>query len=183
MAVNDTASILDGLLFTAMNKWDMGEEQILENMNKIAFHESKLDPSAIQKVQPETAEDGSTVWGTGKGKGLFQFESGEGQGAHTAINRLVAELGGHEPEFLGGLSKSNYDVSSLSPEQQQAIFLGNLLQKPNVKGRTPASLKGVDTDAELAEFWAQHHQAGTEPGTAEYDDIISKFLSDVAYYK
>jgi hypothetical protein len=183
MATNDTSSILDGLLFTAMNKWDMSEEQILENMNKIAFHESKLDPSAVQKVDPETAEDGSTVWGVGKGKGLFQFESGENQGAHTAINRLMKELGGYEPEFLTGLSESGYNISDLSPEEQQAIFLGNLLQKPNVEGRTPASFKGIDTDEELAEFWAQHHHAGTEPGTEEYKTIINKFLEDIAYYK
>ena len=182
MSANDTASILDGLLFTAMNKWDMSEEQILENMNKIAFHESKLDPSAIQKVHPETAEDGSTVWGAGKGKGLFQFESGEGQGAHTAINRLVAELGGHEPEFLSGLSKSNYDISGLDPEAQQAIFLGNLLRlkhKGPGKGRVEANFAGVDTDEKLADYWAQYHQAGEKLDTKGYDDNIAKFLEDL----
>lgn len=186
MAVNDTASILDGLLFTAMNKWNVSEEQILENMNKISFHESKLDPSAIQKVAIGTAEDGTTAYGEGKGKGLFQFESGKNQGAHTAINRLVEELGGYEPDFLKGLAESDYDVSGLGSEAQQAIFLGNLLQmehKDNAKGRVKANFAGVDTDKELADYWAQYHQAGTKLGTKEYKAMINKFLKDMIDYK
>lgn len=190
MASNDTQSILDGLIFTAMNKWNVTEEQILENMNKIAFHESKLDPSAIQKVAIGTAEDGSTVYGEGRGRGLFQFELGKNQGANTAINRLVRELEGYEPDFLKQLDKSNYDVSVLSPEAQQAIFLGNILQMPNKEeeGYGLARFEDKDGDKkisnqELAEYWAQYHQAGTKPGTQEYKDIINKFLSDMPYFK
>ena len=114
---------------------------------------------------------------------MFQFELGKAEGGHTAINRLISQNKGVAPSFLEGIAQSDYDVSSLSPEQQQAIFLGNLLQMPNVKGKMPASFEGIDTDEELADYWAQHHQAGTKPGTDEYEDMLSKFLKDIAFYK
>jgi len=174
---NDTNTLLDSLLFTAANKWEMTEDQIMENMNKIAFHESKGVSDAIQQSD-------KTESGIGPGRGLFQFEEGENQGANTAINRLISEIG-YTPTFLKGIAEGGYDISSLSPEQQQMIFLGNLLQMPQKEGEgyLPSSFEGIDTDEELAEYWAQHHQAGTKPGTDEYEDMLTKFLSDMSYYK
>jgi len=177
---NDSKVLLDSLLETASNKWKidgkpMDIKQIMENMNKIAFHESKSNPSAIQ-ISDKTES------GFGPGRGLFQFETGEGQGANTAINRLIAQNQGVAPSFLEGISESDYDVSSLNPEQQQAIFLGNLLQMPNVKGKMPASFMGVDTDKELADYWAQHHHAGTKVDSDDYGKMVNKFLSDIALY-
>ena len=195
---NDSNSILDSLLFTASNKWGISEEQIMENMNKIAFHESKGSPSAIQQSD-------KTTTGIGPGRGLFQFEVGEDQGAHTAINRLTAQINKmnkeegvnialpsfiQEMEDLKGKNidawdNVGYDVSVLSPEQQQMMFLGNLLQMPDKKGEGygKASFKGVDTDEELADYWAQYHQAGTKPETDEYQNMIDKFTEDVQFYK
>lgn len=174
---NNTNTLLDSLLFTAENKWGIDREQIIENMNKIAFHESKGVADAIQQSD-------KTESGIGPGRGLFQFEVGEGQGANTAINRLISEIG-YTPSFLEGFGEGGYDVSTLSPEQQQMIFLGNLLQMPNKEGEgyIPSSFKGIDTNEELADYWAQHHHAGTKPGTDEYSDMVTKFLEDIAYYK
>ena len=176
-------SILAGLLETASNKWstdgvELTQEDIMENMSKIAFHESKNISDAIQKSD-------KTESGIGPGRGLFQFEVGEGEGAATAAQRLINQLG-YEPDFLKGFAESGYDVSSFTPEQQQALFLGNLLQmpnKPDAEGRVPASFAGVDTDEELADYWAQYHHAGTELGTNEYDTMIDKFTEDIDYYK
>ena len=192
MANNDTSSLLDSLLFTASNKWGIDENQIMENMNKIAFHESKNKSDAIQKSLKAQS-------GIGPGRGLFQFEVGEGEGANTAFNRLISQLGKmneKEPEFvkemqnlqnmnLNAFSKSGYDVSVLSPEEQQILFLGNLLQMPskNEEGYRKASFADIDTDEELAEYWAQYHHAGTKPGTEEYKKMIDKFTEDIAYYK
>jgi len=173
------ASLLEGLLMTASKNWGGGEDitaQIMENMNKIAFHESK---GITDKMQISD----KTESGYGPGRGLFQFEidqNGQG-GAHTAINRLIEQIG-YRPEFLEGLSESDYDISGLSPEQQQAIFLGNLLQMKNKdpgKGRVLANFAGVDTDEELADYWAQYHQAGEKLDTKGYDDNIAKFLEDL----
>ena len=177
---NDSKALLDSLLETASNKWKvdgkpMDINLIMENMNKIAFHESKNNPSSIQ-ISDKTES------GFGPGRGLFQFEVGKGQGANTAINRLITQNKGVVPSFLEGISQSNYDVSSLTPEQQQAIFLGNLLQMPHKKGKVPASFAGVDTDEELADYWAQHHQAGTQVGSDAQSQIVNKFLEDIAHY-
>ena len=182
---NDSSSILDSLLFTAENNWGISQEQIMENMDKIAFHESKGAADAIQ-------QSSKTKSGEGPGRGLFQFEvdwAEEGEpigqrGAHTAVNRLISQLG-YTPEFLEGIEDTGYDVSVLSPEQQQMLFLGNLLQMPHKQGEgyMPASFAGIDTDEELAQYWAQHHQAGTKPGTDEYETMIDKFTKDVQHYK
>lgn len=177
---NDSETLLDSLLFTAENKWGIDKEQIMENMNKIAFHESKGVSDAIQQSD-------KTESGIGPGRGLFQFEKnwgGEQRGAETAITRLISEIG-YTPTFLEGIGEGGYDISSLSPEQQQMIFLGNLLQMPQKEGEgyLPSSFEGIDTDEELAEYWAQHHQAGTKPGTDEYEDMLTKFIEDVQFYK
>ena len=177
---NDSKVLLDSLLETASNEWKvdgkpMDIEQIMENMNKIAFHESKNIPSAIQISDISES-------GFGPGRGLFQFEEGKGQGAHTAINRLIVQNQGVVPSFLEGIAQSNYDISTLSPEQQQSIFLGNLLQMPHKKGKVPSSFEGVDTDEELANYWAQHHQAGTQVGSDAQSQMVNKFLGDIAHY-
>ena len=175
MSSNDSKALLDSLLFSASERWGMNKSQIMDNMNKIAFHESKNISDAIQKSD-------KTKSGIGPGRGLFQFEVGEGQGANTAINRLIIQNKGISPSFLEDLAESNYDVSTLTPEQQQIIFLGNLLQMPNVEGKVPASFAGVDTNEELAEYWAQHHHAGTKVGSDNYNKMINKFLGDIAHY-
>ena len=186
MANNTSQSLLDSLLFTAEQNWGIDSEEIQEAMNKIAFHESKGNPSAIQQSD-------KTTTGIGPGRGLFQFEVGEDQGAHTAINRLTSQLKKENlaiPQFLTGLDSSNYDISSLSPEQQQIIFLGNLLQTPDKteKGYGPARFEDIDNDGEisneeLAQYWAQYHQAGTKPNTTEYQNMLDKFTEDVQFYK
>ena len=179
----DYPTILDSLLFTAENNWNMDEEQIIENMEKIAFHESKGHVDAIQQSD-------ETESGIGPGRGLFQFEKdwgGEQRGAHTAMNRLITEYEKRKmdvPDWVYGLEMEDYDVSSLSKEQQQSLFLANLLQtKDKGKGYIPASFEGVDTDEELAEYWAQYHQAGTKPGTPEYESMLDKFTEDVQFHK
>jgi hypothetical protein len=185
VANNASESLLDSLLFTASNKWNISQEEIIESMNKIAFHESKGNPSAIQKSD-------ETTTGIGPGRGLFQFEVGKNQGAHTAINRLISQLNEQKlqiPNFLSGLDSSDYDISVLSPEQQQLIFLGNILQMPDKteKGYGPARFYDINNDGEisneeLAQYWAQYHQAGTKPDTNEYKNMLDKFTEDVQFY-
>ena len=175
-------SMLAGLLETARSNWSVDGEQvtsedILGNMDKIAFHESKNIADAIQKSD-------NTDDGTGPGRGLFQFEVGEGKGAHTASRRLIKQLG-YTPDFLKGFAESDYDVSSFTPEQQQMMFLGNILRMPNKaegEGRVAANFAGVDTDEELADYWAQYHHAGTKLGSDAQDDMTNKFLGDLKDY-
>ena len=175
----DAPTILDSLLFTASNNWGISSNQIIENMNKIAFHESKGIVDAVQ-------QSNKTKSGIGPGRGLYQFEIGESQGAHSAVNRLMTEFKKRKmniPDWVYKAEMNDYDVSGLSKEQQQTLFLANLLQMPGKgEGYVPSSFRGVDTDKELAAYWAQHHHAGTKPGTKEYKKMINKFLKDMKYY-
>ena len=180
--------MLRTLIDTATNHWETDESTLLENMMKIGYHESAgtLNPS-IQQI------------GGGPGMGIYQYEmdrpgqyNKEGkeyinQGAHTAVNRLI-EINkldnnislwgeGGQPEWINDLINNNYNVGELNEEQQHLLFLADKMRDPT------ASLKGVDTNKELSEFWAEEHQAGTKPGTQEREDILSKFSKDMPEYQ
>ena len=60
---NDSESLLDSLLFTAKENWKIEPDSLMENINKIAFHESAgtMDPTIHQR-------------GGGPGRGLLQYE-------------------------------------------------------------------------------------------------------------
>lgn len=165
--------MLQTLLGAASNQWDISQSDLIENMLKIGFHESAgtFDPS-IQQI------------GGGPGVGMYQYEKGLNQGAHTAVNRLISinnldnnitlwnkEDG--QPGWVNDLINNNYDVGQLTAEQQHLLFLADKLQDPT------ASFKGIDTDEKLAVEWADEHQAGTKPGTPEREAILNKFLKDI----
>jgi hypothetical protein len=166
MNYNDTKTLLDSLLFTATEQWNVSEEQIMENMNKIAFHESKYGTDKYTPIQE----------GGGPGRGMFQYETGEDQGAETAINRLINQLG-YVPDFLEGIGEKGYDISGLTPEQQQSVFLADKLKDET------ASFKDVDTLGEVAEFWVDEHWAGYGEDMELRQKMIDKFLKDMSSYK
>ena len=159
---NDARSLRDSLLTIASNQWQMPKEDILENMDKIAFVESKNVIDAIQ-------ESG------GPGRGMFQYEIGKGQGAHTAINRLI-NIFDHTPTFLEGLTSKDYDISGLSKDAQETLFLADKLKD------LTASFKGIDTDekVKLAREWADEHYAGPE---TKKSDKIKFFLKELGFFK
>ena len=117
-----------------------------ELMDRISFHESKGDPTAIQRLQGG---------GHGKGRGLFQFETGEAQGGATAMNRLRNYLGKGAPDWTKYDSSMGVDASQLTPEQQKMLFLGNLRM-----GR--GSLAGITPENLGESYWAPHHWAGAD---------------------
>ena len=183
--------MLRTLIDAATKHWEIDESTLLENMLKIGYHESAgtFDPSIQQKGG-----------GNRPGMGIYQYEmdrpgqyNKEGkeyinQGASTAINRLIAindinngidlwDKEGGQPEWINDLINNNYNVGQLNEEQQHLLFLADKMRDPT------ASLKGVDTDEELAEFWAEEHQAGTKAGTQEREDIISKFSKDMPEFE
>ena len=144
MSSNDSKSILDSLLFTASEKWNIDESQIMENMNKIAFHESKNDPKAKYH----------------KDMGMFQYGMGKAQSANTALNRLKNIIGpkgilkGHKaPSWFDDFIASNYDMRTLTPKQQQTLFIADKLNVGD-------AMKGVDTPDELRKFWFEEHWKG-----------------------
>ena len=198
MAYFPVPQLLDSLLSAATKQWEekISPAQIMENMGKIAFHESKNIADAIQ-ISDKTES------GEGTGRGLFQFEktfknheTGEYEqaGGMTARNRLAKQFKkdyGEDYElpswlFQEGMKNPEigFDVSLLSPDEQQMLFLGNIMQMPHKTGEgyIPASFADIDTDEELAQYWAQYHQAGTTPGTDEYETMLDKFTTDVGFF-
>lgn len=116
----------------------------------IAYHESKLKPSAKQ-------EKG------GHGKGLFQFE---GKSLHTAVNRAMYNLAKTiELKNVGDAKLPNYivnakkqrltDARKLSTGQQAALLVFDLLQKPNANIANVTSGKQT-----INNFWLNNHWAG-----------------------
>ena len=179
--MNDSETMLDSLLRTASDGWGISQEEIDDAMDRIAYHESKGVVDAMQ------ISDKSDT-GYGPGRGLYQFEVGEKGGAHTAMNRLMHYYGKDKaPAWLLSLANNNYDVSGLSKSQQQELFLAEALQERNkgvMEGYGRAGIYDTNydmviSDDELAQYWAQYHQAGTKPNTDEYSDIINKFTEDL----
>ena len=133
----------------AENKWNQDPDSMLDAMTKIAFHETggSLDPSQMQ-------------YGGGPGRGLFQYETGEGEGAHTAINRITRYFEGKDgkgkvPEWISSINAdSNWDVSSLSPSQQYMLFLAD-----KAKDST-AHMRDIDEEGGVRDLWEKEHWAG-----------------------
>ena len=145
--------------------WNMSPAQLENVMGDISYHESKNDATIHQTSG-------------GPGRGLFQFEVGDAQGGATAANRLISTLG-ETPDWLAphvdsSGSVKSIDASTLSPEQQKMLFLGNIRQHPE------ASLSGVNDD-NVHDFWGKYHWAGDEQGSEAYNTKIQSFQDSQAY--
>ena len=179
MNYNDTKTLLDSLLQTASNQWEvdgkpMDINLIMENMNKIAYVESKYGTNQYQPIQ-------QTNQGEGVGRGMFQYEmdfGGEQRGARTAINRLIEQIG-YTPDFLKGITD---DVSGLTEDQQRVLFLADKLRDETANFDTGGT-DWTDTDQELAEFWVDEHWAGYGKDMKQRQQMIDKFLKDIKSYK
>jgi len=140
------------------------KEQYLRLLNVTAFHESggSFDPAQKQI-------------GGGPGRGKYQFEKGRGQGAKTAVNRTknyYKESGMSEPAWVKKVSKDDsVDVSKLTSEQQDILFLSNLRKHPK------ANFQNIwDGKQSMADFWANYHWAGPQK---ERNKMKQKFQKDI----
>ena len=137
---------LNALIDMLIKEKGGSKEDYLSLMNKIAYHESKGNPTITQI-------------GGGPGRGLFQFEVGDHEGGKTAANRLYNYLKSNKkivPKWLKELNNNNsVDASTLTPEQQQMLFLGNMREHPK------ADFSKVWNEEEsIEDFWANYHWAG-----------------------
>ena len=145
--------------------WGQTQEGLEDIMDKISYHESK----------------GKNVYqtGGGPGAGLFQYETGAGQGGMTARNRLAKWYGskGKEvPAWLNqeGMDEKGFDATKLSPEQQKMLFMADKRYHPT------ASLSPEATQ-DVGEWWAQNHWAGGEKGSDIYNKRVASFNRDLNY--
>tara|TARA_R110000822_G_scaffold73853_18_gene177658 strand:- start:4029 stop:6500 length:2472 start_codon:yes stop_codon:yes gene_type:complete len=124
------------------------KEQYLQLLNSVAYHESArtLDPKTKQK-------------GGGPGRGKYQFEAGKHAGGITAAKRTknyYKDSGERVPEWIDSISKQDdLDATTLTDEQQDVLFLGNIRKHPK------ADLKNLwEGKQDVPEFWANYHWSG-----------------------
>jgi hypothetical protein len=117
-------------------------------LDKIAYHESKSDPTATQ-------QEG------GPGRGKYQFEVGDYKGANTAVNRTYVTLKKNNlkiPKWLEDIyPNKSTDASKLKGYQQDMLFLGNMMEHPKADFK-----KVMDGGQSVKDFWADHHWAGAK---------------------
>ena len=135
-------------------------------MDKIGYHESKLDSKAIQKEG-------------GPGRGKYQFEVGDNKGANTAVNRTYKYMkanGIKIPQWLSESYKNkSTDASKLKDYQQDIMFLGNMMGHPK------ADFKNViDGKESTVDFWSKYHWAGKNK---DLEARTKSFNESMEHYK
>jgi len=122
----------------------------LQLLDSIAYHESAhtMDPSIKQQ-------------GGGPGRGVYQFETGTNAGGITAARRTkqyYEKIGQPIPTWLNNvIQKDSLDASTLTREQQDALFLGNMRQHPKAD-----FAKVWSGEESIPDFWANYHWAGDD---------------------
>ena len=149
------------LLTKASDKWDLGQDELTDLMNRVAYHESKSIPTQKQ-IEGKPGQEGM---------GLYQFESGKARGGETAGRRLINELG-YVPDWLN-ITDEGLDASSLTPEQQNMLFLANYLQKPGES----AGMYGLN-EGNLSEWWVREHYAGPQDLRGKRKESFDESMKD-----
>ena len=155
---------------------NLDESEIDDYLDRIAFHESKGEAGAVQQVNDKYDKDGNVIsYKDGPGRGLFQFEIGEDQGAQIAKQRFYNYYKSQGNDAMMKLAKSlPDDFSKISPDMQKALFMTNMMAIPNRgEGHVAANLSEVKKhgDQGLEDFWINYHWAGwkTDP-----DSIVDR---------
>ena len=143
--------------------WGQTQEGLEGIMDKVSHHESK----------------GKNVYqtGGGPGAGLFQYETGAGQGGMTARNRLEKWYGAqgmNTPDWLNqeNMSTAGLDASKQAPEQQRMLFMAD-------KRYHPTASLSPEATMDLGDWWAKSHWAGGEEGSDIYKKRVSSFNRDL----
>jgi len=124
------------------------KKQYLHLLNSIANHETGGSLSHTQKQV-----------GGGPGRGKYQFEVGKNKGGITAARRLKDYYTRNNNPIPKWLEKStqgeSLDATTLTPEQQDILYLGNMREHPR------ADLANVMSGKEtVPDFWANYHWSG-----------------------
>ena len=139
------------------------KEQYLHLLNVIANHETGGTYSSTQKQL-----DG------GPGRGKYQFEVGKHKGGITAAKRLKVNYIRNKkpiPYWLRKATKGDdLDVSDLTSEQQDILFLANMREHP----RADFS-KVWNEEQSITDFWADNHWAGKK---RDRKTRVAKFNED-----
>jgi hypothetical protein len=149
---NDNPSNYNQMMSMMQEEYNQTPEQMEDIMGRIGYHESAgtSDPTLHQ-------------YGGGPGRGLFQFETGAGEGGETAMRRLHRYFNESKqdiPDWAQIGERFGVDASKLTPEQQKMMFMANIRYHPE------ASLEGVTPENLGTNLWAPYHWAGADKDKA-----------------
>lgn len=153
---------LDVALSIAEEKGKGTPSDIYDKVLKpIAYHES--DKTMNPKLEQY---DG------GPGRGLMQFEP---DSMKTALNRAKRIFGNNPPSWIQkAIDDKNYDASTLTADQQMALAVYDLLQKP--KADISKVTKGKQS---IEDFWAKYWWAGKEKDKKARLKVFKKNLNSL----
>ena len=136
---------LEVALSIAEEKGKGGASDIYDKVLKpIAFHESD------GTMNPELEQ-----YSGGPGRGLMQFEP---KSMKTALNRAKKIFDNNPPSWIKkAIDEKNYDASTLTSDQQMALAVYDLLQKPEAD-----ISKVTKGEQSIEDFWAKHWWAGNK---------------------
>jgi len=100
-------------------------------------------------------------------KGGFQFVAGS---VVPALNRLERRLGKQE---WGADLRKHKDASKLTPQQQQLIFMADLLEKDGSDKYMKEVMKG-DKQGSMDAYYKLHHTAPDEATTKRAEDLFGQ---------
>jgi len=113
-------------------------------LKPIAFHESD------RTMNPKLEQ-----YGGGPGRGLMQFEP---DSMKTALNRAKKLFDNFPPSWIQkAIDDKNYDASTLTADQQMALAVYDLLQKPEAD-----ISKVTKGEQSIEDFWSKYWWAGKE---------------------
>jgi hypothetical protein len=139
----------------------ISQERILDTLIlPIAYHESKLDPQAVQSSG-------------GPARGLMQFEPNSLITAATRAKNILTKNGYEVPKYVNKiLDEKIFDARKLTSGQQAALAVFDLLEKPK------ANITTITSDIQHVKwFWADFWWAG------KYEDRINRMASFTESYK
>ena len=153
---------------------------------KSGANKDKLDELIDVIGTVESGNQNIAQIGGGPGRGIFQFETGEGKGMDTALNRIIRMY--TEKEHLGqdtypswikdakNPNHENYlDATKLNPSQQRELLIADLYMK---KG-SDKNLKKAFSTGDYKDLWLENHWAGAdedkESKSAYYDSVMSNY--------
>tara|TARA_R110002012_G_scaffold224034_2_gene396051 strand:- start:62 stop:2503 length:2442 start_codon:yes stop_codon:yes gene_type:complete len=159
--------------------YDAGADTSYANiaMNAIGEHESrnianrKQDSYKYVQLPPDLTgkSDSVKVRYDGPGRGAYQYEIGEEEGASTGMNRnatftrdSTARTFNQFPTIFPEAKKVSPDFSKLSREDQDGLFLGDKMNRNKSAVKSFYKLIAKDgtppTQEEVFQFWLKNHK-------------------------
>ena len=153
---------------------------------KSGANKDKLDELIDVIGTVESGNQNIAQIGGGPGRGIFQFETGEGKGMHTALNRIKRmytekkHLGQDTyPSWIDDSANPNHenylDATKLSPSQQRELLIADLYMKEG----SDKNLKKAFSTGDYKDLWLENHWAGAdkdkESKSAYYDSVMSNY--------